>query len=63
MRIHPRLATLIHMVIFLPLFFLFKNLLKWNLTIDIIIIAINGIISTIIYHNLVNKYDDDDMII
>lgn len=63
MRIHPRLVTLIHMVIFIPLFVLFKKLLKWNLTVDIIIIAINAIISTIIYHHLVNKYDDEDMII
>ena len=63
MRIHPRLATLIHMVIFLPLFILFKKLFKWNLAVDIVIISINGIISTVIYHHLVNKYDDDDMII
>ena len=63
MRIHPRLATLIHMVIFLPLFILFKKLFKWNLAVDIVIISINGIISTIIYHHLVKKYDDDDMII
>ncbi len=63
MRIHPRLVTLIHMVIFIPLFVLFKKLLKWNLTVDIIIIAINAIISTLIYHYLVKKYDDEDMII
>ena len=63
MRIHPRLAVLIHIVIFIPLFVLFKKLLKWNLAVDIIIIAINAIISTIIYHHLVKKYDDEDMII
>jgi Na+-driven multidrug efflux pump len=63
MRIHPRLVTLIHMVIFIPLFVLFKKLLKWGLVVDIIIIAINCTVSTIIYHYLVKKYDDEDMII
>ena len=63
MRIHPRLASLLYFIIVLPIYAIFKKLLNWNIAVDIILIILNAIISTIIYSHLVDKYDDDDMII
>ncbi len=63
MRIHPRLASLLYMIIVLPIYAIFKKILDWPIAVDIIIIIFNSIVGTIIYHHLVEKYDDEDMII
>lgn len=63
MRIHPRLACLIYMLIVFPLFALFRKIIKWNNTVDIIIVIVIAIIGGSIYSYLVKKYDDEDMII
>ena len=63
MRIHPRLASLLFSIVFFPLYLLVRKLLKLNIAFDIIAILSDAIISTIIYHHLVKKYDDEDMII
>ena len=63
MRIHPRLACLIYMVIVFPIFALLRKIIKWNSTIDLILIIVIALIGGCIYHHLVYKYDDDDMII
>ena len=63
MIIHPRLASLLYFIIVLPIYAIFKKLLDWNIAVDIILIILNTIISTLIYSHLVKKYDDEDMII
>ena len=63
MRIHPRLASLIYMLVVFHLFALFRKIIKWNTTVDIIIVIVIAIIGGSIYSYLVNKYDDYDMII
>ena len=63
MKIHPRLASLFYFIIVLPIYAIFKKLLDWNIAVDIILIILNTIVSTLIYSHLVKKYDDEDMII
>jgi len=51
------------MVIVFPIFALLRKIIKWNSTVDLILIIVIALIGGGIYHHLVNKYDEDDMII
>lgn len=66
MRLHPRLASLLVSVIIFLILGLLYRIFRFHIAIVAIVaivIILTTTVGTIIYHHLVNKYDDDDMII
>ena len=63
MRIHPRLASLLVAVIIFLILGLLYRIFKFHIAIVVTVIILTSIIGTIIYSHLLNKYDDDDLIV